>query len=158
MYWLSALPLGGSNPSSVWETLESATQRYHYSENFAFHIPDGFKIGTLDSLLGLSDDLVKVNTAIEATVNKIRRQLHEVQEDLAEDQRRDITIEGIKPEVYLQTFVWDEAKYPSRRPPKDTVAAIMETVQALDDDLKVRGCIMMVSSWYWMCSWVFWCR
>eukprot|EP00889_Picochlorum_renovo_P002196 jgi/Picre1/29226/NNA_004618.t1 len=107
--------------------------------NFAFHIPEGFKIGTLDSLLGLSDDLVKVNTAIEATVNKIRRQLYEVQEELPEDQRRDITIEGTKPEVYLQTFAWDEAKYPSRRPPKDTVAAIMETVQALDEDLKVKS-------------------
>lgn len=144
MYWLSALPLGGGDPNSVWKTLESATQRHHYSQNFAFHIPEGFKIGTLDSLLGLSDDLVKVNTAIEATVNKIRRQLYEVQEELPEDQRRDITIEGIKPEVYLQTFAWDEAKYPSRRPPKDTVAAIMETVQALDEDLKVCGCVIIV--------------
>lgn len=138
MFWLSALPLEqhGGSPEETWRSLQSATRRYDYCETFAFKLPDGFKIGTLDSLLSLSDDLAKVNTAVEATVNKIRRQLYEVQD---EDQETDVvTVEGIKPEKYLQTFTWDEAKYPSRRPPKETVAAIMETVQKLDEDLKVR--------------------
>lgn len=36
-------------------------------------------MGTLDSLLALSDDLVKVNAAVEGTVNKIRRQLFDLQ-------------------------------------------------------------------------------
>ena len=38
-----------------------------------------------------------------------------------------------------QRFAWNEAKYPSRRPLKDIVSSIMETVQKLDDDLKVGG-------------------
>lgn len=37
----------------------------------------------------------------------------------------------------MQRFAWNEAKYPSRRPLKDLVASIMDTVQKLDDDLKV---------------------
>lgn len=135
MFWLSALPLHGS-AEDTWRSLQSATQRYEYSENYAFRLPNSFKIGTLDSLLGLSDDLVKVNTAVEATVNKIRRQLYDVQEDDTDDV---VTVEGVKPEKYLQNFTWDEAKYPSRRPPKDTVAAIMETVQKLDEDLKLKS-------------------
>jgi len=40
---------------------------------------------------------------------------------------------------HLQRFAWNEAKYPSRRPLKDIVSSIMETVQKLDDDLKVGG-------------------
>lgn len=117
-------------------SLQSATQRHQYSENYTFRLPNSFKIGTLDSLLGLSDDLVKVNSAVETTVNKIRRQLYDVQEEDVEDV---VTVEGVKPEKYLQNFTWDEAKYPSRRPPKDTVSAIMETVQKLDEDLKIKS-------------------
>ncbi len=32
-------------------------------------------MGTLDSLMVLSDDLVKVNSLLESVVNKIRRQV-----------------------------------------------------------------------------------
>ena len=139
MYWLSALPLSGDTPENVWIALQKSTQRHDYSQNFEFRLPNTLKVGTLDSLLSLSDDLVKVNTAVEVTVNKIRRQLYELQNDMPDDTARgEITVDGHKPEKYLQSFIWDEAKYPSRRPPKDTVTAIMETVQKLDDDLKVR--------------------
>lgn len=41
--------------------------------------------------------------------------------------------------ICAQRFAWNEAKYPSRRPLKDIVASIMDTVQKLDDDLKVGG-------------------
>ena len=33
------------------------------------------RVGTLDSLLALSDDLVKVNALVEATATKIQRQV-----------------------------------------------------------------------------------
>ena len=92
---------------------------------------------TLDSLLALSDDRVKVNSAVEGTVNKIRRQLFDLQAQLPVDERADVWVEGMTPEGYLQRFAWNEAKYPARRPLKDTVAAITDTVQKMDDDLKV---------------------
>jgi hypothetical protein len=40
-------------------------------------------------------------------------------------------------EVYLTRFKWDEAKFPSRRPLKETVEKIMEIVARVEDDLKV---------------------
>ena len=43
------------------------------SENYKFSIPE-LRVGTLDSLMVLSDDLVKVNSLLESVVNKIRRQ------------------------------------------------------------------------------------
>lgn len=140
MYWLVSLPLADEAPDRVWSRLqELTTYAFDYSVNFKFKIPDTFKVGTLDTLLTLSDDLIKVNSAVEGTVNKIRRQLYELQSSLSEDERSELWVEGMTPESYLQRFVWNEAKYPSRRPHKDTINAIMETVQKLDDDLKVRG-------------------
>jgi V-type H+-transporting ATPase subunit C len=139
MYWLVSLPLGDDSPDRIWSRIqELSTYTYDYSVNFKFKIPENLRVGTLDSLLALSDDLIKVNAAVEGTVNKIRRQLYDLQSPLPEDERSDVWVEGLTPESYLQRFTWNEAKYPSRRPPKDTVQAIMDTVQKLDDDLKVR--------------------
>ena len=78
---------------------------------------------------------------MEGTVNKVRRQLVELQSTAAPEDRADVWVEGQTPEGYLQRFAWNEAKYPSRRPLKDIVASIMQTVQKLDDDLKVGACL-----------------
>jgi len=139
MYWLCSLPYGDEGADQVWSRLqELTTYTNDYSLNFKFKLPDTFKVGTLDSLLALSDDLSKVNQAVEGTVNKIRRQLFELQTGMPEEEQTAAFVEGMTPESYLQRFVWNEAKYPSRRPPKDTVNAIMDTVQKLDEDLKVH--------------------
>lgn len=53
------------------------------------------------------------------------------------NEREDVTVEGLAPAAYLERFNWSEAKYPPRRPLKDTVDAITETIQKLEDDLKV---------------------
>ena len=44
---------------------------------------------------------------------------------------------GQRPDQYLESFSWDEAKYPPRRALNETVSAITETTQKLEDDLKV---------------------
>ncbi|KAL4424495.1 hypothetical protein ABPG77_006804 [Micractinium sp. CCAP 211/92] len=138
MYWLVSLPHGG-RVEHAWSRLQEATTYTNdYSANFKFTLPESFRVGTLDSLLALSDDLAKVNAAVEGTVNKVRRQLVELQSGVAPEDRADVWVEGQTPEGYLQRFAWNEAKYPSRRPLKEIVASIMETVQKLDDDLKVK--------------------
>jgi len=53
--------------------------------------------------------------------------------------RRQVTVEGVPPDTYLERFAWNEAKYPPRRPLKETVAAITETAQKLEDELKARA-------------------
>ena len=44
------------------------------SVNYKFNVPE-LRVGTLDSLLALSDDLVKVNNLVEAVAQKIQRQV-----------------------------------------------------------------------------------
>ena len=48
-----------------------------------------------------------------------------------------VSVEGVSPDQYLERFAWNEAKYPPRRPLGETVSAITETTQKLEDDLKV---------------------
>ena len=140
MYLLVGLPHAG-NPDHAWARLQELTvyANNDYSVNFRFALPESFRVGTLDGLLSLADDLGKVNQAVEGTVNKIRRQLVELQGGVPPEERADVWVEGATPEGYLQRFAWNEAKYPSRRPLKEIVQSIMDTVQKLDDDLTVRA-------------------
>ena len=43
-----------------------------------FNVPDNLRVGTLDSLMSLSDDLVKLDMLSEGTVMKIYRQLYDL--------------------------------------------------------------------------------
>ena len=75
---------------------------------------------------------------MEAVVNKVRRQLYDVQSaSTSDDTPAEPQVEGISPSDYIEKFSWDEAKYPPRRPLGETVSMISETVQKLEDELKV---------------------
>ncbi len=74
MHWLVSLPLLGSR-DETWNKLQQiSTYDAPLSSNHKFNIPE-LRVGTLDTLMVLSDDLVKVNSMLEAVVNKIRRQV-----------------------------------------------------------------------------------
>ena len=90
------------------------------------------RVGTLDSLLALSDDLVRVNALVEAVASKIRRQVV----DLAaiEGATEELSVDGISAERYLTAFTWDEAKHPARRPLRETVEKLQESVAKVDDE------------------------
>lgn len=72
-------------------------------------------------------------------MNKIRRQLFDMQTSTSMDDRGDIKVEGLAPWEFLEQFQWNEAKHPPRRPLKETVDTIIDTVQKLEDDLKVAS-------------------
>ncbi len=55
-----------------------------------------------------------------------------------------MSVEGVAPDQYLEGFSWNEAKYPPRRPLSETVSAITETIQRLEDDLKVLGRLLIM--------------
>ena len=61
--WIISVPSNNA-PQQAWEKLEGPTKRANLSENFKFNIPD-LKVGTLDALIGLSDDLGKIDSFAE---------------------------------------------------------------------------------------------
>ncbi|XP_051158928.1 V-type proton ATPase subunit C isoform X2 [Leptopilina boulardi] len=79
-YWLISAP-GDKTCQQTWETLNNLTSKQNsLSDNYKFHIPD-LKVGTLDQLVGLSDDLGKLDAFVEQVTRKVATYLGEVLED-----------------------------------------------------------------------------
>ena len=57
-YWIISAP-GDKTCQQTWDRMNAATMKQQLSSNWKFHIPD-LKVGTLDQLVGLSDDLGKL--------------------------------------------------------------------------------------------------
>lgn len=137
MHWLVSFPSGSSadEQEKTWNLIHQRTTRdFTYSTTDRLHVPK-LRVGTIDSLMTLSDDLVKVNTQMDAIVQKLKRQSLELGAEGG------LLVEGATPMDYFLGFRWDEAKYPSNRPLKDTVEKIQGTVGKVEDDMKV-GCGM----------------
>lgn len=79
-YWLISAP-GDKTCQQTWETMNNLTSKQNsLSVNYKFHIPD-LKVGTLDQLVGLSDDLGKLDAYVEQVTRKVATYLGEVLED-----------------------------------------------------------------------------
>ncbi|KAI3777694.1 hypothetical protein L1987_47495 [Smallanthus sonchifolius] len=128
-YWIVSLPVQ-SSATSLWSRLrESISKNSFDTPLYRFNIPN-LRVGTLDSLLALSDDLLKSNAFIEGCSHKIRRQIEDL-EKASGILASSLTVDGVR-------FVWDEAKYPTMSPLKEIVDGIHVQVAKIDDDLKVR--------------------
>ena len=91
-----------------------ATSRDSLSTNWKFHIPD-LKVGTLDQLVGLSDDLGKVDSYVEQVTRKLANYLGDVLEDQRERLVENLVANGQDLASYLTRFQWDMAKYPIKQ-------------------------------------------
>ncbi|MBA0750626.1 hypothetical protein Gogos_002032 [Gossypium gossypioides] len=135
-YWVVSLP-GQNSASTLWNNLQDQISKHSFDTPlYRFNIPN-LRVGTLDSLLALSDDLLKSNTFIEGVSHKIRRQIEEL-ERVSGLETNALTVDGVPVDSYLTRFVWDEAKYPTMSPLRETVDGIHTQVAKIEDDLKVR--------------------
>lgn len=133
VFWLVSLPLVDNLKERTWSTLQQkTTYDNEWSSNFKFDLPE-LRVGTLDSLMQLSDDLVKTSVTLDGIVGKIRRTIV----DVCGSPAGAMQIDNRPVESYLTGFRWDEAKYPSRRSLQEIVAKIQEEMMKLDDELKV---------------------
>lgn len=136
-YWMVSLPVQ-SSVSSLWSRLqESISKQAFDTPLYRFNIPE-LRVGTLDSLLALSDDLVKSNAFIEGVSHKIQRQVEELERASGVD-GGGLTVNGVPVDSYLTRFVWDEAKFPIMSPLRETVDSIHVQVAKIEDDMKVRS-------------------
>ncbi|MCD7460057.1 V-type proton ATPase subunit C [Datura stramonium] len=137
-YWVVSLPVQqNSSTTSLWSRLQESISRHSFDTPlYRFNIPN-LRVGTLDSLLALSDDLVKSNTFIEGVCSKTRRQIEEL-ERISGVLSSSLTVDGVPVDSYLTRFAWDEAKYPTMSPLKEIVDGIHSQVAKIEDDLKVR--------------------
>ncbi|KAJ4729535.1 V-type proton ATPase subunit C [Melia azedarach] len=135
-YWVVSLPVQNS-ASTLWNQLQEQISKHSFDTPlYRFNIPS-LRVGTLDSLLALSDDLLKSNSFVEGVSHKIRRQIEDL-EKLSGTESSSLTVDGVPVDSYLTRFVWDEAKYPTMSPLREIVDGIHTLVAKIEDDLKVR--------------------
>lgn len=78
-FWLISAP-GDKENLQALERMNNVTSKSNLSHNTKFAIPD-FKVGTLDSLVGLSDELGKLDTFAESLIKRMAQSVVEVMED-----------------------------------------------------------------------------
>jgi V-type H+-transporting ATPase subunit C len=97
-----------------------------------FEIPP-LVVGTLDSLVALSDDLVKLNLQVENVVRKVERQYT----DIAGSGADVLRINEMTVESYLRKFNWDFARYRHQgRQLSELVTQIQSMASKVDEELK----------------------
>lgn len=137
-YWLISAP-GDKTCQKTWEAMNAATNKVQsLSENFKFHIPD-LKVGTLDQLVGLSDDLGKLDTFVEQVTKKVAQYLGEVLEDQRDKLQENLTANNTDLASYLTRFQWDMAKYPVKQSLKNIADIISKQISQIDSDLKIKS-------------------
>lgn len=129
-FWLVSLPEQNGSLEETWRVVKKATGEGESGQIFRFEMPMSLRVGSLDKLMVLSDDLARVDVHIEGVVNKIRRQAMDLTDEPLTVNSRPVT-------SFVTNFSWDEARYPLRKPLNDIVDELSESVSAVDDDLKV---------------------
>lgn len=64
--YLVSVPNGGKNPDSLFSSLQNSIKDKSSCRLHKFETP-ALTVGTLDSLMSLSDDLIKLNTQVEVS-------------------------------------------------------------------------------------------
>ncbi|XP_059615667.1 V-type proton ATPase subunit C isoform X2 [Phlebotomus argentipes] len=137
-YWLISAP-GDKTCQQTWDTMNNVTSKQgNLCENFKMHIPD-LKVGTLDQLVGLSDDLGKLDTYVESITRKVAAYLGEVLEDQRDKLQENLLANNTDLPSYITRFQWDMAKYPIKQSLRNIADIISKQVGQIDADLKVKS-------------------
>lgn len=134
---LVSLPLCGT-VAATWASLQQRISEVSFdTPTYRFQIPN-LRVGTLNSLLTLGDELAKFGSFVESVAMKVRRQIEDL-EKTTSSVSTSLSVHGVPVEIFVTRFGWNLAKYPTETPLKDTTAIIQGAVSKLDEDLKVRA-------------------
>jgi len=136
-YWLISAP-GEKTCQQTWDRLDQAVSKQQLASNWKFHIPD-LKVGTLDQLVGLSDDLGKLDIYVETITRKVAAYLGEVLEDQRDKLAENLLANGVDLATYLTQFRWDMAKYPIKQSLKNLSEIIAKQVGQIESDQKTKA-------------------
>lgn len=97
------------------------------------------KVGTLDQLFGLSDDLNKLDSFVESVTRKVAQYLSEVLEHEKDKLAENLMANNVDCITYVTKFDWDYAKYPIKQPLKSIAETISKQVSQIENDLKSKA-------------------
>lgn len=95
------------------------------------------RVGTLDELVALSDELLKQDSYMEGVTNKLSHALTDMTEDRSK--LPDVLLADSKPiHAYVSHFEWDSRRYNAKQPIRDLADTLKQQVAAIETDLKSR--------------------
>jgi len=136
-FWLISAP-GQKTTQQTWESCKARCEEF--SLIYKFNLPD-LKVGTLDTLVGLSDELGKLDTQVEGNVKKLANYFMDVLEEKQDKVMENLQVNDMYPEQYLTKFSWHKEKYPIHLPLKKISEIISVQVSKIDSDLKSKATI-----------------
>ncbi|XP_058407777.1 V-type proton ATPase subunit C 2 isoform X4 [Diceros bicornis minor] len=145
-FWLISAP-GDKENLQALERMNTVTSKSNLSYNTKFVIPD-FKVGTLDSLVGLSDELGKLDAFAESLIRRMAQSVVDVMEDAKGKVQENLLANGgLKDKMkclkidltsFVTHFEWDMAKYPAKQPLVSVVDTVAKQLAQIETDLKSR--------------------
>ncbi|XP_054978434.1 V-type proton ATPase subunit C 2 isoform X3 [Sorex araneus] len=135
-FWLISAP-GDKENLQALERMNTVTSKSNLSYNTKFAIPD-FKVGTLDSLVGLSDELGKLDTFAESLIKRMAQSVVDVMEDAKGKVQENLLANGVDLTSFVTHFEWDMAKYPAKQPLVSVVDTLAKQLAQIETDLKSR--------------------
>ncbi|KAK6304549.1 hypothetical protein J4Q44_G00251350 [Coregonus suidteri] len=124
-FWLISVPLDRTSSQSL-EKLKHSVAKTKLASSFKFSIPE-LKVGTLDILLGVSDDLSKLDTQAERVMQRTAQCMAEVMEQASDKVVENALANGVDLVSYVTKFQWDRAKYSTALPFKSLADIIAKT-------------------------------
>jgi V-type H+-transporting ATPase subunit C len=137
VFWLVSTPRANSEYDTIKMRCKPLVR--HLSP---FEIPSTLKVGTIDELYGLSDDLIKVDTFIEGVTKKILRQTKDLVAEEAKDKnaKTDIksifTVGNVNVETHMRSWDWNNAKYKTTTSLRELTESISSEMSSLDEELR----------------------
>ncbi|VEL29078.1 unnamed protein product [Protopolystoma xenopodis] len=139
-FWMISLP-AERNPDQVYQSLSTNLSKYNgLCVQYRFCIPTDLKVvGTLDLLVGLSDELSKLDLYAESITKKVAHYMGEVLEEQRHKLEDNLTVNGMTPSTFLIKFQWDSAKYPVKQTLRVLFDILSEQISKIESDLKVKS-------------------
>ncbi|EFA81774.1 H+-transporting ATPase [Heterostelium album PN500] len=135
VFWLISAP--NRTNEDIFDSVNRKTAKeVSLSENFKFNTP-ALRVGTLNSLITLNDELAKIDTFVEMTAKRISKQLSDLVGSKP-GKEKSLSINGHTIQQYLSQFKWDDAKYNPKSTLQEIVDKIYSTASKLDEDLKTK--------------------
>ncbi|CAL8271693.1 unnamed protein product [Merluccius merluccius] len=134
--WLLSLPLDKTSAVSL-EKLKRTIAKTNLATCCRFSIPE-LKVGTLDNLLSVSDNLCRLDTLTESVIKKTCQFMGEVMEQASDKVLENGLVNGVDLVKYVTKFQWDRAKYPTSLPLRVLADNINRQVSQVDAEFKSR--------------------
>lgn len=133
-YWLLAVPCITSK-DEAYNQLNGNTSEF--ASNCRFNIPE-LKVGTLDALVALSDELSKHDTFGESVVKKLSQLLSDLLEDHKEKLAENLLVNEKEPAAYLKSFEWDLARYPIKSSIQELTDILTKQLSQIENGMKSK--------------------